>query len=132
MKKTVTLAVAVLFLSNMVLSCASSPEKIQATYVSPYQYESWSCERITDEIKRVESQLSQIEAAQKKKATTDAVGMAVGMVVFWPALLLLAAGDDQKQELSRLKGEHEALQTIYQEKCIDKKPREIEVKQKSL
>jgi len=132
MKRVVATMMAGIFVLSMVLSCASSPEKIQASYVSPYQYESWSCERIADEIKRVESQLGQIEAAQKKKATTDAVGMAVGMVVFWPALFLLAAGDDQKQELSRLKGEYEALQTIYQEKCIDKKPREIEVKQKQL
>jgi len=132
MKRVVAMMMAGIFVLSMVLACASSPEKIQASYVSPYQYEGWSCERIADEIKRVESQLGQTEAAQKKKATTDAVGMAVGMVVFWPALFLLATGDDQKQELSRMKGEYEALQTIYQEKCIDEKPREIEVKQKQL
>ncbi|MEA3643102.1 MAG: hypothetical protein VBE63_24640 [Lamprobacter sp.] len=35
--------------------------------------------------------------------------MGVGLVLFWPALFFLA-GDDQKEELSRLKGEYEALQ----------------------
>lgn len=47
--------------------------------------------------------------AQKKQADTDAVAMGVGLVLFWPALFFLA-GDDQKEELARLKGEYEALQ----------------------
>lgn len=35
--------------------------------------------------------------------------MGVGLVLFWPALFFLA-GDDQKEELARLKGEYEALE----------------------
>ncbi|MTI19085.1 hypothetical protein E1162_17720 [Rhodobacteraceae bacterium RKSG542] len=47
---------------------------------------------------------------QRQAATADAVLMGVGLLVFWPSLLLLAATEDHKEELGRLKGEYEALQ----------------------
>lgn len=125
-KRVVALMTVTAFLLAMV-SCATSPDRIQATYVSPARYASWSCEQVWDELKRVESQLGQTEAAQKKKATGDAIGMGIGMVLFWPALFLLAAGEDQKQELARLKGEHDALTEVYQKKCGG-----IQVKDKEL
>lgn len=43
--------------------------------------------------------------------------MGVGLVLFWPALFFLA-GDDRSDELGRLKGEYEALETsAIQKKC---------------
>ena len=42
--------------------------------------------------------------------------MVAGAVVFWPVLFLLAAGDDQKEEISRLKGEYNAIKNVSVEK----------------
>jgi hypothetical protein len=37
--------------------------------------------------------------------------MAVGLIIFWPALFALAATKDRKEELGKLKGELEAVET---------------------
>ncbi len=56
--------------------------------------------------------------AQKQQATNDAVAMGVGLVLFWSALFCLAGGNDRKEELSRLKGEYDALeQAAIQKSC---------------
>lgn len=89
--------------------CSTPPDKISASYVSPMQYSNYSCAQIKGEMGRVQRQLAQVTGAQQKHADNDAVAMGVGLVLFWPALFFLA-GDDQKEELSRLKGEYEALQ----------------------
>ena len=36
--------------------------------------------------------------------------MAVGLIVFWPALFLIAAGKDKEAELASYKGTYEALE----------------------
>ncbi|WP_207173472.1 hypothetical protein [Halochromatium glycolicum] len=101
-------ATAVLAL-GLIAGCATPPDKVSASYVSPMQYADYSCAQLNGELQRVQRQLVQVTGAQQKEANKDAVAMGVGLVVFWPALFFLA-GDDQKEELARLKGEYEALQ----------------------
>ena len=100
--------VSVLLILSFVAGCATSPEKISATYVSPLQYQSYSCTQLKEESLRVSSRVMEVTGQQKKEATKDAVAMGVGLVLFWPALFFLI-GDDKKEELGRLKGEYEAL-----------------------
>ncbi|MFW5724583.1 MAG: hypothetical protein ACOCWF_08480, partial [Halochromatium sp.] len=94
---------------TLVVGCSTPPDKISASYVSPMQYSDYSCDQIKREMGRVQRQLAQVTGAQKKHADNDAVAMGVGLVLFWPALFFLA-GDAQKEDLARLKGEYEALQ----------------------
>lgn len=97
--------------------CASSPEKISATYVSPLQYGNYDCDQIREEMIRVSSQVQTVAGQQKKTADNDKLAMGVGLVLFWPALFFLA-GSDKKEELGRLKGEYDALnQSAIQKKC---------------
>jgi len=105
-------------LALMILAgCATPPDKVSASYVSPVQYSDYSCNQIKGELRRVRRQLVQVTGAQQKEADKDAVAMGVGLVIFWPALFFLA-GDDQKEELARLKGEYEALQqAAIQREC---------------
>lgn len=98
--------------------CATPPDKVSAAYVSPMQYSAYSCGQIEGELRRVQRQLVQVTGAQQKEANKDAIAMGVGLVVFWPALFFLA-GDDQKAELARLKGEYEALQSAAIRKDCD-------------
>jgi len=66
---------------------------------------------------RVSSQVQQVTGQQQRKANNDKVAMGVGLVLFWPALFFMAGGD-KKNELSRLKGEYDALQAAgIQKKC---------------
>jgi len=89
--------------------CSSTPDKISAQYVSPLQYNSYDCDQVGMELRRVSRRLVEVSGVQQKEADNDAVAMGVGLVLFWPALFFLA-GDDHAAELGRLKGEYEALE----------------------
>jgi hypothetical protein len=107
----------VLMCAFVISGCAQKSENIQATYVSPMQYQSYSCKQLEMEISRVSRRVSEVTGQQDKQAGNDAVAMGVGLIVFWPALFFLI-GDDKKEELARLKGEYEALeQAAIQKNC---------------
>ena len=61
----------------------------------------------------------------KKEASNDSAQMAIGLLLFWPALFFLEGGDGpEAAEYARLKGEYEALRTVAVQKKIsfDKLP----------
>ena len=97
-------------------ACAASPKRIQASYVSPSQYKNYNCEELEQELQTLSAKVHEVTGQQKKAATNDAVITGVGVLLFWPSLFLLAATEDHKAELSRLKGEHEALMSAGKEK----------------
>ncbi|VAW37716.1 hypothetical protein MNBD_DELTA02-30 [hydrothermal vent metagenome] len=117
-KKPFIKAVTSLVLLTFLAGCSTSPNKISATYVSPLQYQNYSCNQISGELLQVSRKVSEVTGQQKKEANKDAVAMGVGLVLFWPALFFLAGGNDKKEELGRLKGEYEALEKIaIQKNC---------------
>ncbi len=101
-----------------VSGCATSPDNIAAAYVSPMQYQSYSCPQLREEATRISARAIQVTGAQSSKATTDAVAMTVGMVVFWPALFFLKGDGTTAAEVARLKGEMDAIeQASIRKKC---------------
>ena len=106
MKKSLLLAlIAVLVFTG----CAKKAEEIQPAYISPLQFQHYSCDQLQIEMQRVAAKVAQVADVQNKEHKKDVVATTVGLVVFWPALFLLAGGD-KAQELSHLKGEYDALQ----------------------
>lgn len=91
-------------------ACATSPDKISASYVSPLQYQGYDCGQIRSELVRIGRRVDEVTGHQRKQANNDALAMGVDLVLFWPALFFLAGGNDKKEELGRLKGEYDALQ----------------------
>lgn len=112
MKKLVAALVAVSFAA----ACASSPDSIQAQYVSPLQHQGYSCDQIRTEVVRVGNRVAEVTGQQRRAANNDAIAMGVGLVIFWPALFFLAGGGDKRDELARLKGEYDALEIAANEK----------------
>lgn len=100
-------------------ACATAPANISAQYISPMQYQSYSCPQIQAELRRVSRQVSTVTGQQQDKANSDLLAMGVGLVLFWPALFFLASGNDKKDELGRLKGEYEALSEANSMKCAN-------------
>ena len=110
--------VASVMLAGVLAACASSPENISASYVSPNQYASYSCAQLRDEAARVSTRAMQVSGAQSNKATTDAVATGVGVILFWPALFLIKGDGTTAAEVARLKGEMEAIEQVsIQKKC---------------
>lgn len=97
-------------LVGTLIGCASSPDKMQTTYISPIQYQSYDCNQISVELDRVSRRTNELYGTLKKEAGKDTAQMAIGLLLFWPTLFFLEGGDGpQAAEYSRLKGEYEAL-----------------------
>jgi hypothetical protein len=104
---------------GMVLAgCASNAGNIKAAYVSPMSYQQYNCSQIGAEAERLSRRVSEVSGAQDQKATNDAVVTGVALVVFWPAAFMLSGDGPTAAELSRLKGEMEALEQVsIQKSC---------------
>jgi hypothetical protein len=92
--------------------CASGPGKIATTYISPLQYNAYDGEQLAGELERVNVRISELEGRLQKKADGDTLKTTIGVVLFWPALLLLDGNGPEAQEYARLKGERDALEKI--------------------
>jgi hypothetical protein len=112
MKKLLTLTVAL----GLLAGCATRADNITAAYVSPLGYEGLSCAQLGREAQAMSSHAAAATGAQNKKATGDAVAMTVGLVVFWPALFLTQGDGAAAAEVSRLKGEMQAIETVSRRK----------------
>ena len=110
--------VAVLIASVTLSGCADHADDVKASFVTPIQYENYSCKQIRREMIRVSQKVSEVSGVQDKHASNDAVATGVGVVIFWPALFFLASKDDHT-ELASLKGQYDALQQAAIEKDCD-------------
>jgi len=99
--------------------CASNPDKLPTSYVSPFKYRDYDCEQIALEMENVSSRSRLLYNQLAKERSADNMQMGVGLVLFWPALFFLEGGDGpQAAEFSQMKGEFEALrQNSVVKKC---------------
>jgi len=105
-------------LSLALAGCASSASNIEAAYVSPMNYESYSCAQLEQEAERVSQRALEVTGRQNERATRDAVATGVGIVLFWPALFFVRGDGAQAAEVARLKGKMETLEKVsIQKSC---------------
>lgn len=100
-------------------ACASQPEDIQATYVSPNEYNGFSCPELESEMRAISRKVATLTGQLEEEANADQVQMGVGLVLFWPALLFLEGGDGaQASEYALLKGKYSAVEENFERrKC---------------
>lgn len=96
--------------------CASNADKIGASYISPLQYQNYSCVQLGDEAQRVSGRVAQLSGVQDQKASSNALATGVAIVLFWPAAFMIGGNDQNTAELARLKGEFEAVERASIEK----------------
>jgi hypothetical protein len=131
-RKMKTLMLGQFALVGALLSaCATQPEDLSTTYVSPLKYSKYDCDQVISEMDYVSKHTSALYASLDKKADNDAAQMGVGLVLFWPTLFFLEGGDGPEAvEYSNLKGDFEALRTVaVKKKCgadsLPKSPEEL-------
>ena len=112
-------SISLLAVIGFAAGCASDPDKMATSYVSPLQYKSYDCGQISNELQRVSRKATELYGNLSETANRDAAQMGVGLVLFWPALFFLEGGDGpEAAEYSRLKGERDALeQAAVQNQC---------------
>ena len=115
LKKAVVAAVATAVLLS---GCATSSDKISASYVSPMQYQSFDCDQIAAEGSRLNQRVMALQGQVDKAASNDKALMGVGVILFFPVLFALGGNQQKEAEYGRLKGEYDALQqSAVMKKC---------------
>ncbi len=99
-------------------ACATKAKNIEAAYVSPVGYEAYSCEQLGQEAQRVSGRAASLTGQQDAQAKKDAVAVGVSVILFWPALFLVKGDKTGAAELSRIKGEMNAIEQVsIQKQC---------------
>lgn len=108
MKKLITLAIALMFISS-IFSCAKQSGSVAPSYVSGSKYSAYTCEQLSRELEVIDARLGVETKKQDDAAAKDAALVAFAVVIFPVSLFWL--GGDTPNELARMKGEAEALRT---------------------
>ena len=110
--------IAILTSILVLAGCSPSPKRISSSYISPVQYNSYSCEQLEQELARINARAAEVAGVQREAATQDAVALGAGLFLFWPALFFMLGGD-KAEEFSRLKGQIEAVeQSAIEKGCV--------------
>jgi hypothetical protein len=110
--------IALLAACLVATACAKRSEDVAAAYVSPLQYQQYSCGQLAAEASRLSQRAAELSGVQDSKRTKDKVATVAAVIVFWPAAFLVSGDDAQTAELARLKGEFAAIQQIsIQKNC---------------
>lgn len=110
MNKSIKSSIFGALICFLVNGCASSSKDITGSYVSPLQYEMYSCDQLSMEAQRVSARASQVVGVQDDHATNDAVAVGIGTIIFWPSLFFMKGDGQTAAELARLRGEFEAIE----------------------
>ena len=82
------------------------------------QYANYDCEQLRTESMRISTRVNQLTGRLDEAASNDKAIAGVGLILFWPALFALGGTKQQEAELSRLKGEYDAIEaTAINKKC---------------
>ncbi|HEY8567077.1 MAG TPA: hypothetical protein VIL65_16385 [Beijerinckiaceae bacterium] len=118
MRKVFVMAAALGAAALSVAGCASRPEDVAASYVSPVQYAGYSCRQLGEEAQAVSSRAAIASGQQESNRSRDAAVTAAAVVVFWPAAFFVGGNNSNTAELARLKGQMEAIESAsIQKRC---------------
>ena len=96
--------------------CADAAKDIPTQYVSPLTYENYNCKQIGGELERVSRRVGELATQMDKRASKDTTKMTIGLILFWPTLFFVDGNGPEAAEYGRLKGEHEALEKVSNQK----------------
>ncbi len=91
--------------------CATAPEKVASSYVSELAYQTYSCEQLCEEYARLNAALRTAAQNQRKVRAGDKAG-----VIFLGLPVASISGNNQAQEIARLKGEYTAIEKAAKNK----------------
>jgi hypothetical protein len=98
--------------------CASSSSDIAPTYVSPVQYQSYTCQQLGLEAQAISTRAATLSGAQDSQRTKDGWATAAAIVVFWPAAFFVGGDKQTAAELASMKGQMVAIeQASIAKKC---------------
>lgn len=117
----------VLAAAAVLAGCATRSADVTPKPTDPAAYAGWRCERVMEEIDRVQSRAADVAYAVDARVGNNLIALGVGVAVFWPALLAMRPDGEEAAELATLKGRYEALRTVAERQdCANAAPRQAE------
>lgn len=106
-------------LASLALSaCASTAHDVAAKPVPMSVYKTLQCQQLTIEYRRVSEHADKLADDIDQGVMAERIKMGVGVVLFWPALLLMNGETESHHQLAGLKGERQTLaNSIKARKC---------------
>lgn len=105
-------------LAAVLAGCASSASDITPSYISPVQYQSYTCQQLGREAQSISTRAAALSGAQDSQRTKDGLATAAAIVVFWPAAFFVGGDKQTAAELAQMKGQMVAIeQASIQKKC---------------
>lgn len=104
--------------SLCLIGCAKHTNEITPQYVSPMQYNSYTCKQMEKEMQMISRHVQEVGSAVEDTAESDDTEMGVGLILLWPTLFFLDGDTPQAAEYARLQGEFNALEkAAIQKNC---------------
>ncbi|BBB27660.1 hypothetical protein [Amphritea japonica] len=104
---------ATLLVTGLISGCASNSNELKAAHVSTAGFKGLSCTELHAELQSSINVVNELTTVIDDKADDDKAQMAIGMILFWPALFALEGGDGiEAAEYSRMKGEINAMEEV--------------------
>jgi polygalacturonase len=98
--------------------CASSSQDIMPAYVSPVQYQSYTCQQLALEAQSISTRAGTLSGVQDSQRTKDQWSTAAAVVIFWPAAFFVGGDKQAAAELAQMKGQMVAVeQASIAKKC---------------
>jgi hypothetical protein len=91
--------------------CATRSGDVLPAAANPADFAGWDCERIADELDRVQQRAADRAYAVDERAANNIIALGVGLTIFWPAMVALRTNGPDAEALAQLKGRYEALGT---------------------
>ena len=108
-RKIVSTIVLGAFLSANLAGCATKGADVQAGYVPASLYSNLTCDQIAQELYDVGLKAGELSGQLDTAAGKDAGLVAVGIILFWPALFFVGGDKNKEAQLAQLKGTRDAL-----------------------
>jgi hypothetical protein len=93
------------------LGCATRSADIAPAPANAAEFAGWDCNRLADEQDLVQLRAADLAYTVDERVGNNIVALGLGLAVFWPAILAMRPAGPEAQDLARLKGRFEALQT---------------------
>lgn len=109
MKRSPLNSILLATVSLAIAACASTAYDVPAKTVPMTAYNKYQCTELAIEHKRVSLEADVVAERIDQGLLKERFKMGVGVVLFWPALLLIDDQTENHQQLASLKGERKTL-----------------------
>lgn len=102
----------VITLLILISGCATSPDAIQAQYVSGFNYSNYYCDTLRNEALKKSDRIQELYKLLSERYDNDVGNATVGTLLWWPSLVNIEGDGPEALEFSKIKGEYAAMKQV--------------------